>query len=677
FQTRSEVVGVAIITVAVSWILGEAWRPLGTAGAGLLNFIFVLMTIALVLGAFKIFIAFYPRLLGWALSCKKTFLVFPMMMIFCGLNVWLGFDHAFGPLSTGFEKVGLDVRQMTFWRTLDRAFPGIGKEFMPSLDEGAFLLMPSSMPHAGVDANRRYLQQVDMRVQAIPEVEMVVGKAGRVESALDPAPVSMFENIIQYKSEFRTNENGYPIRFRVGEGGGFVRDDQGRAIPDERGKYIRQWRDHIHSPDDIWKEIVAATDDIPGLTSAPRLQPIETRLVMLQTGMRAPMGIKVYGPDLKSIEVFGRHLEEQLKRVPSVKAEAVFADRSLGKPYLEIELNRQQMARFGLRVGDVQHYIEVAIGGMPLSTTVEGRERFSIRARYAREWRDDPEKIKGILIPTASGEQILLGDIMEIVYRQGPMMIRGENTFLVGYVLFDKRDGFAEVTVVEEAERFLEGRIAAGELVVPPGVSYKFSGSYENQLRAEKRLGIVVPLVLAVIFLILYLQFRSVATALMIFSAIGLAFSGGFIMLWLYGQDWFMNFSVMGTDMRGLFHMRSFNLSVAVWVGFIALFGIATDDGVVIATYLKQSFEKDRPTTVAGVRAAVLSAGLKRVRPCLMTTATTLLALLPVLTSSGRGSDIMIPMAIPAFGGMTVALITLFVVPVLYAAKEEMQVIKK
>jgi Cu(I)/Ag(I) efflux system membrane protein CusA/SilA len=676
FQQHGSHVTVGIVTGAVSWILGEAWRPLGVSNGVVVNFLFVLLVVGLVLGVFKVFIVFYPRLLGWGLEYKKTFLILPVIMVLSGITVWQGFDRVFGMLPNGLGAVGVHIRQASVWRTLTHAFPGMGKEFMPALDEGAFLYMPTSMPHSGVDANRRYLQQIDMRVQAIPEVEMVVGKAGRVASALDPAPVSMFENIISYKSEFKTDLNGYPIRFRVDMSGDFVLDDHGDHIPDDEGKYVRQWCDHIQSPDDIWNEIVDATNDIPGMTSAPKLQPIETRLVMLQTGMRAPMGIKVYGPDLKSIEVFGLQLEALLKQVPSVKPEAVFADRSLGKPYLEIELNRQAMARYGLSVGDVQHYIEVAIGGMPLTTTVEGRERFSIRARYAREWRDDPEKIKRILIPTASGEQILLGDLTEIMYRPGPMMIRGENTFLVGYVLLDKRDGFAEVTVVEDAQLSIEAKIASGELVVPPGVSYKFSGSYENQLRAEKRLGIVVPLVLALIFLILYFQFRSIGTALMIFSAIALAFSGGFLMLWLYGQDWFMNFSIMGTHMRALFQMHPLNLSVAVWVGFIALFGIATDDGVLIATYLKQSFEANQPTTVAGVRETVLMAGMKRVRPCLMTTATTLLALLPVLTSSGRGADIMIPMAIPAFGGMTVALVTLFVVPILYAAKAEWQVKK-
>jgi Cu(I)/Ag(I) efflux system membrane protein CusA/SilA len=310
---------------------------------------------------------------------------------------------------------------------------------------------------------------------------------------------------------------------------------------------------------------------------------------------------------------------------------------------------------------------------MELSTTVEGRERYAIRARYAREYRDDPKALEEILVSIPSGQQIPLGQIAEITYRPGPMMIRGENTFLLGYVLFDKREGFAEVTVVEDAARLIQAKIDEGDLQVPAGISYVFSGSYENQVRAENRLSIVVPLCLITIFLILYFQFRSTALALMIFTAIGMAFSGGFLMLWLYGQPWFFDVDILGTNMRELFQMKTFNLSVAVWVGFIALFGIATDDGVVMGTYLIQSFERRDPETRDEIRKAVLEAGLKRVRPCLMTTATTLLALLPILTSSGRGSDIMIPMAIPAFGGMTVALISLFIVPVLYGKYKELR----
>jgi len=667
---------IAIVTLAVTGLLASEWMPLGVSNSLFINFIFIALIISVVLGGFKVFIRFYPNILHWCLEHKKEFLTVPVIIILLGMNVWLGFDKVFGFIPNMTEKIGLNIRASSVWSSLSHTFPGMEKEFMPALDEGSFLLMPTSMPHSGVEANLKYVQQLDMRVQAIPEVEMVVGKAGRVESALDPAPVSMFENIILYKTEYINDENGYPIRFKVDKNGEFVGDDEGNLIPDRRGKYFRQWRDHIKTTDDIWNEIVNATNDIPGVTSAPKLQPIETRLVMLQTGMRAPMGLKVFGPDLKSIEEFSLNIEQLLKEVPSVKPEAVYADRSLGKPYLEIKIDRVAISRYGLNIADVQMYLEVALGGMPLTTTVEGRERYNIRARYAREWRDNPEVMKRILIPTPTGQQIPLGELAEIEYRPGPMMIRGENSFLVGYVLLDKKDGFSEVTVVEDADNYLKNKIASGELIVPAGVSYQFSGNYENQLRAEKRLAIVVPLVLIVIFLILYFQFRSTTTTLMVFSAIALAFAGGFMMLWLYGENWFMDFSVFGTNMRELFQMRTINLSVAVWVGFIALFGIATDDGVVISTYLMQSFKKHKPENFQEVRKAVLEAGMKRVRPCLMTTATTLLALLPILTSTGRGADIMIPMAIPAFGGMAVALITLFVVPVLYSAREEFLIMR-
>ncbi len=677
FRKQHSVINLGIILIAASWLLAGEWLPLGVTNSLFLNFIFIALILIIVLGGFKLFLRFYARLLNWCLEHKKVFLAIPVLIVVWGLNIWLGFDKVFGFIPNITEKAGVNIRPSSLWSSLSHAFPGMEKEFMPALDEGSFLLMPTSMPHSGMEANRKFLQQLDIRVEAIPEVAMVVGKAGRVESALDPAPVSMFENIILYKTEYINDIDGHPIRFGVDKNGDFLKDDVGNLIPDNKGRYFRQWREHIKTPDDIWNEIVNATNNIPGVTSAPKLQPIETRLVMLQTGMRAPMGIKVFGPDLKSIEDFSLSLEKLLKEVPTVKPEAVYADRSLGKPYLEIDIDRMAIARYGLNIADVQMYLEVALGGMPLTTTVEGRERYKIRARYARELRDNPGAIQRILIPTPLGMQIPLGELATVEYRPGPGMIRGENTFLVGYVLLDKQDGYSEVTVVENADRYLKSKIANGELIVPTGVSYRFSGSYENQVRAEKRLAIVVPLVLVVIFLILYFQFRSTTTSLMIFSSIALAFAGGFVMLWLYGEDWFMNFSVVGTNMRDLFQMKMYNLSVAVWVGFIALFGIATDDGVVISTYLMQSFKKNRPENIKEVRKAVLEAGLKRVRPCLMTSATTLLALLPILTSTGRGADIMIPMAIPAFGGMSVALISLFVVPVLYAAREEYLISKK
>lgn len=676
FGRHHSLIMVAIAVLAVSWLLATEWVPLGVSVSYFVNFIFILLIIGLVLGLFSLFIKLYPRVLSWCLANKGTFLLIPALIMLLGLNIWVGFNGVFGWVATGFDKVGVNVRTSSPWSSMVHTFPGMGKEFMPSLDEGAFLLMPTSMPHTGVEANKRYVQQLDMLITAIPEVEMVVGKAGRAETALDPAPMSMYENVIQYKSEYITDENGYKVRFKVDDEGKFVRDEKGDLIEDKRGEYFRQWRDHIRTPDDIWNEIVAVAE-LPGVTSAPKLQPIETRLVMLQTGMRAPMGVKVYGPDLQTIEDFSMQMERLLKEVPSVKPEAVFADRSLGKPYMEIDLDRRAMGRYGLNVADVQEYIEVAMGGMALTTTVEGRERYSIRARYAREYRTDPESVSRIMIANPQGGQIPLAAIAKVEFRPGPMMIRGEDSFLTGYVLLDKKEGFAEVTVVEDAQRYLQEKIASGELVVPTGVSYKFSGNYENQVRAEERLAFIVPLSLLIIFLILYFQFRSVSTTFFIFTAIAMAFAGGFMMLWLYSQDWFMNFSFGETNMRELFQMRTFNLSVAVWVGFIALFGIATDDGVVIGTYLKQSFERSTPQTRAEVREAVMEAGIRRVRPCLMTTATTLLALLPVLTSSGRGSDIMIPMAIPSFGGMFVALITLLIVPVLYSWREELKIKKE
>jgi copper/silver efflux system protein len=307
--------------------------------------------------------------------------------------------------------------------------------------------------------------------------------------------------------------------------------------------------------------------------------------------------------------------------------------------------------------------LQTAVGGMNLSTTVEGRERFPVRVRYARELRDDPEELKKILVPGMDGLQVPLIEIADIGYTRGAQMIRSENTFLVGYVIFDKSENRAEVDVVNDAASLLKKKIDSGELRLPAGVSYKFAGNYEQQIRAAKRLSVVIPISLLLIFILLYFQFRTVTASFIHFSGVFVAFSGGFLMLWLYGQDWFMNFSVAGINIRDMFQMHTINLSVAVWVGFIALFGIATNDGVIMGTYIHQVFENRKPSTVAEVREAVIVAGRKRVRPAMMTTAVAVIALLPVLTSTGKGSDIMVPMAIPAFGGMVIQVMTIFVVP--------------
>jgi len=657
-------IGVSI--VAIVSLLAVYWRPLGFDRSIVINFIFVAFICFGLLGTFWVFRKYYTRILEWALQNKFAFLALPTAIVVFGVLI----------------------------------MRSTGKEFMPSLDEGSFLLMPTSLPHSGVAENKRVLQQLDMAVASIPEIKTVVGKSGRVESALDPAPLSMYENNIQYRPEYELNSDGNPQRYRVNKDGLFelksgklvanpnteyknkanytnlvsdpYRINRSQLIVDDDGEYYRNWRPEIRSSNDIWNEIVRVTK-LPGVTSAPKLQPIETRLVMLQTGMRAPMGIKVKGQDLKQIEAFGLELENILKTVEGVKEQAVFAERIVGKPYLLIDIDRERLARYGITIEDVQQVLSVAIGGVPLTQTVEGRERYAVRVRYPRELRDHPEDLKNIYVPVSKGSPVPLSELVTIRYEQGPQNIRSEDTFLVGFVLFDKLDGYAEVNVVESAQAAIQERITNGNLLVPKGINYEFTGTYENQTRAEKTLSVVVPLALAIIFLILYFQFRSVATSLMVFTGIAVAFAGGFLMIWLYGQDWFFNFSLFGENLRQLFQMHPINLSVAVWVGFIALFGIATDDGVVMATYLTQTFERNQPKDLQTLRASVIEAGQKRIRPCLMTTATTILALLPILTSTGRGSDIMIPMAIPSFGGMLIALITLFVVPVLYSWRKEVQ----
>ena len=656
-EKQANLINIIISVSAIVFLLAEYWRPLGVDKSIFWNLIFVSVICFGLLGVFSLFIKYYRRILRWCLDNKLLFLSVPTAIVIAGFFI----------------------------------MKNTGKEFMPSLNEGSFLLMPTSMPHSGVEENKRVLQQLDMAVASIPEIETVVGKAGRTESALDPAPLSMYENMIQYKSEYMLNENGVRQRYKVNDDGFFELKDgrlvsnpnnsenvifstikRSQLIEDDDGEYYRNWRPKIESPNDIWNEIVRVTK-LPGVTSAPKLQPIETRLVMLQTGMRAPMGIKVKGQDLKQIEAFGIQLENILKQAEGVKQEAVFADRIVGKPYLLIDIDREKIARYGVTIEEVQNVLKVAVGGMVITQTVEGRERYGVRVRYPREMRANPTDLEQIYVPVEKGSPVPLNELATIRYEQGPQVIKSEDTFLVGYVLFDKLDGFAEVSVVENAQALIQEKIDSGELIVPKGINYAFTGTYENQLRAEKTLSIVVPLALAIIFLILYFQFRSVATSLMVFTGIAVAFAGGFIMIWLYGQDWFLNFNFFGENMRDLFQMHPINLSVAVWVGFIALFGIATDDGVVMATYLTQTFDRNTPDNKKEIRASVVEAGEKRIRPCLMTTATTILALLPVLTSTGRGSDIMIPMAIPSFGGMLIALITLFVVPVLYSWKAEFQ----
>jgi Cu(I)/Ag(I) efflux system membrane protein CusA/SilA len=605
---------VAVLVV----LLTHDWMPIGPDYGLILNMLWVIVIVGLLIGSFILIIRFYDVMLDWCLRHKLLFLSLPTVMVISGFFVWAT----------------------------------MGKEFMPSLDEGSFLYMPTTMPHASIAEATGQLSKIDAAIASIPEIDSAVGKIGRVESALDPAPISMFETVINYKPKYKT-------------------DKDGRLVLDDKGKVVRQWREGFESPRDLWKEIVRVAS-IPETTSAPLLQPIETRIVMLQTGMRAPMGIKVKGPSLEAIEKAGLELEKVLKQIPSVEPSAVIADRIVAQPYIELRIDRAAIARYGLRVDDVQNVIEIAIGGKPITTTVEGRQRYPVRVRYLRELRDQVEALTRILVPTMTGgAQIPLGQLVHIEYKPGPQMIKSEDTFLTGYVLFDRKAGIAEVDAVNECRRFIEQEIKEGNLILPAGVTYAFSGTWENQVHAQKTLAVVIPIVLAIIFLILYLQFESFGWSCVVFTTVLTAWSGGFVWMWFYRQGWFMDFSLFGISLRELFNIHPYNLSIAVWVGFLALFGVASDDGVLMMTYLKERFASQNPKTIEEIRRETIIGATRRVRPALMTSATTILALLPVLTSIGRGSDIMVPMAIPAFGGMTLSLVDLLIVPTIFCMVKE------
>ncbi len=659
-----------IYILLATYFLTLEWLPLGTENSLFTNLLFTFGLVIFILGWFSGIIYFYEKILRFLLRFRYVFIALLIGMIAWGVQI---FKHT-------------------------------PREFMPALDEGSFLLMPIALPHAGYEPIQASLRLLDLAVYSIPEVEGVLGKAGRIESAVDPAPLGMYENIILYKSKYITDKNGYKKKFKTDKKGRYFISYKGEQILYDRstgnflpyknkkffdgltqvelvkikkqidkfliedkikGKYFRQWRDKIQSPSDIWKEIEKATQ-LPWLTPSPKLQPIQTRIIMLQTGMRSPIGIKVFGPDLKTIEQFGLKLEKLLQNVEGIKKSTIYAERVIGKPYQTLYIDRDKLQKYGLKISDVQNQFKAAAGGVIASYTVEGRERYAIRIRYPRELRNYPDKLEDILIQTPAGYQIPLGEVAEVVYEAGPQVVKSENSFLVSYVFFDKDEGWAEIDAVEQVKKYLNEKIEKGELEVPAGVSYTFEGNYKNQLRANKRLSLVIPLALTIILLILYLQFSELTLSLIVFSAVAVAFSGGLIMMHFYGQSGFLNFEIFGKNFREIMNIHPINLSVAVWVGFLALFGIATDDGVLIATLIQQQWQKQTPKTREEIREVVVTAGKLRVRPAIMTTATTLLALLPVINSTGRGSDIMIPMAIPTFGGMTFATITIFTVPILF-----------
>ena len=540
----------------------------------------------------------YTPALRWVLDNKKTFMIGPLIILAAGLWIWRG----------------------------------IGREFMPPLDEGSFLYMPSLLPKAGLGPAIEVNAKQDMAIATVPEVESVVGKLGRAESALDPAPISMMESIIILKPE--ADWRHVPVKRWFSGWPGWLKQPLLWIAPEHRQI----------TKNEILTELQEKTA-IPGVLPT-FLQPIQTRLVMLQTGFRAMMGVKIYGGDLGEIERLGLQIESLLKEVPG--ATDIVADRIVGKPYLEFHIDRDRIARYGVNIRDVQDVIEVAIGGMNLMESVEGRERYPIRVRYLREFREDIPELGKILVPTSTGAQIPLAQVVTIKSVLGPQEIKGERGLLVGYVTMNTRDR-DEVSVVEDAERLLQTALKDGRLKLPAGYYWEWSGQFENQVRATKRMQILVPICIAIMFVSLYLGFRRKWIAPVIFIDVIVSLSAGFLLLPLWDA----------------------NLSVAVWVGFLVLLGVVDDDSVVLSTYLEDIFDKKEMQSVADIRESVVQAGLKRIRANLMTICTTVFGLMPVFWATGRGADVMKPIALPSLGGMSVSVVTMFIVPCLFCAVEE------
>lgn len=554
--------------------------------------------------------AIYEPLLKLFLRFKVAFQCLPMAVMLLGLGAWIGLPAVLKPVERFTELLGADLNDTPGYTRLKHSFTGLESDDWIALDEGSWFYMPTLFPAASFSQAMETLQTQDALIKQIPEVENVLGKIGRVESALDPAPAAMVETYVMLKP-------------------------------------CSEWREGV-TADDIWKEINAVAT-LPGVTPASPLQPIEGRVVMLQSGIKASMAIRIYGDNLDGLAKASIAVAEQLRKDPNVNAATVNPDIVLGKPYVEFKVNRQAAARYGMSAMMVNQIIETALGGMNLSRTVEGRERYPIRVRYQRDIREHIDDLERLPVVTHTGEVVPLNLLAEMKTTWGPGAINSEDARLVAHVAFSPAGNTGDLETVRRVEDSLlaaQRRDASdpARLNLPNGYALKAVGSFQNQIEANERLLWVIPLVIFTNLFIIYLQFRRLPLTFAVFSGVPVAFAGGMIMLAVNGIE----------------------INTAVWIGFIALFGIAVDDGVVIATYLDQVFTRKQLDTVQDIRNATVEAGLRRIRPCLMTTFTTLIALLPVLISTGRGADVAKAMAWPVFGGMLVELLTLFVVPVVY-----------
>ncbi|MFN3159194.1 MAG: efflux RND transporter permease subunit [Rubinisphaera brasiliensis] len=552
----------------------------------------------------------YTPTLRFFLAHKVVFLSLPSLLIVIGLGAWFGLPTVLRPLEDATKLVGTNLNELPGYVDAKHLLTGLESDDWIALDEGSWFYMPTLYPAASFSQAMEILQTQDALINEIPEVADVLGKIGRVESALDPAPAAMIETYVMLKPQ-------------------------------------EEWRDGVTSKS-IWEQINAVAT-LPGVTPASPLQPIEGRVVMLQSGIKASMAIRIYGDSLAGLAEASLDVAAHLKELPQVNSGTVNPDIVLGKPYVEFEVDRETAARYGMSASMVNQIVETALGGANVTQTVEGRERYPVRVRYERNLREQLDELDRLPVVTHSGEVVPLSLLANMTTTWGPGVINSEDARLVAHVSFSPSGTLGDLETVEAVETSLRNAQETGALNLPTGYAVTAVGSFQNQIEANRRLMWVIPLVVVINLFIIYLQFRHFPITVAVFAGIPVAFAGGMIFL----------------------AANSIEINTAVWVGFIALFGIAVDDGVVMATYLDQVFTRKRLSTIADIRAATVEAGRKRIRPCLMTTFTTIIALLPVIYSTGRGSDVAKAMAWPVIGGMAVELLTLFVVPVLYAGIKE------
>lgn len=554
-----------------------------------------------------IIIKLYRPSLYWCLNHRKLFLFLPTGIFVLGLLIWQGVAPMLAPFEYIFSSIGIDPDHNSTYRGFKKSLGGLKSDDWIALDEGTFFYMPTLFPASAFSESLKVLQTQNTLIKTIPEVSNVLGKIGRANSALDPAPAAMIETYVTLKPK-------------------------------------SEWREGINSKD-IWKEINQKAT-LPGVTPASFLQPIEGRVIMLQSGIKASMALRIYGDSLVGLNEAANNIANYLKLIPAVNKDTVNPDIVLGKPYSEFDIDRITSARYNMTISDVNNLIETALGGKIVTKTIEGRERYGVKLRYLRSLRDSLDSMGKTPVYTNSGHTVPMEVLAKNKTLWGPAAINSEDARLVAHVSFSPSGVYGAIETIEKVMTSLNSGIKRGDLKIPPGYELQPVGSFQNQIEANNRLMWLIPFVILCNILIIYLQFRNIPASLIVFSGIPIAFGGGMLLLGIL----------------------SFKINTAIWIGFIALFGIAVDNGVILISFILQYFKNHTPKNKKEFMEGIVISSVKRVRPCLMTTATTLIALIPVMVSEGRGADVARAMALPIFGGMLFALLGLYIVPVLYAS---------